>query len=275
MNKDSKSRTALVTVALTTIVLLAMVPVIWAAMVATKPLQVAFASPPQFFYSPSLNAFVRLWRETNFAQYLSNTLIVAVMSVAVTLLIATPAAYALSRVSGKVAAVVLGAALLLRASPAFAIVLPFYNYSVQFHLYDTKLGLAIAFIAVDQPFTIWLLRGFFIAIPKELDEAAFVDGCTRWSAFRRVILPVSLPGLVTAGILTFLLAFQEYILPVVLTDINAKTVPVFLASQIGQTLPLLQQAAAGVTLVTIPVIISAFVVQRYLIAGLTSGSVKG
>ena len=112
-------------------------------------------------------------------------------------------------------------------------------------------------------------------IPKELDEAALVDGCTRWSAFRRVILPVSLPGLVTAGILTFLLAFQEYILPVVLTDVNAKTVPVFLASQIGQTLPLLQQAAAGVTLVTIPIIISAFVVQRYLIAGLTSGSVKG
>lgn len=222
----------------------------------------------------AFDAFSRLWLATNFARYVTNTLLVALVSVAATLLIATPAAYALSRVSGKVAAVILGFALLLRASPAFATVLPFYNFAVKFGMYDTIPGLAIAFVAVDQPFTIWLLRGFFVNIPKELDEAALMDGCSRWGAFRRVVLPVCLPGLVTAAILTFLIAFQ-YILPVVLTDVNSKTVPVFLASQIGQTLPLLQQAAAGVTLVTLPIIASAFVVQRYLIAGLTSGSVKG
>lgn len=275
MKTRDRAVTVSVTLALIVIVLLSMAPIIWTTMAATKPLQEAFASPPQWLYKPNFDSFVRLWQQTNFAKYLVNTLVVAVLSMVFTLVIATPAAYALSRISGRIAALILGGALLLRASPAFATVFPFYNFSVTFGTYDTTIGLAIAFIAVDQPFTIWLLRGFFASIPKELDEAAFVDGCTPWTAFRRIILPVSLPGLVTAGILTFLLAFQDYILPVILTDVNSKTVPVFLASQLGQTLPLLQQAGAGVVLVSLPILVAAFVVQRYLIAGLTSGSVKG
>lgn len=102
-----------------------------------------------------------------------------------------------------------------------------------------------------------------------------MDGCSRWGAFFRIILPVVTPGLSTAGMLTFLIAFQSYLLPVVLTSINATTVPVFLATQIGQSLPQLHQAAAGVVLLTLPVIVLAFVAQRYLVAGLTSGAVKG
>ena len=273
--KESRLGTVMTTLALVVICLLVLAPIIWAGMAATKPLQVAFANPPRLSYDPTVDAFVRLWRETNFATYLLNTLIVAAASVVVTLLIAAPAAYALARVDARIAAAVLGAALLLRASPAFATVLPFYNFAVDLHIYDTRVALTIAFVAIDQPFTIWLLRGFFLNIPSELDEAAMVDGCTRWQAFRIIVLPVATPGLVTAAILTFMLAFQEYILPVVLTDVSAKTVPVFLASQLGQTLPLLQQAAAGVMLISLPIVVAAFVVQRYLIAGLTSGSVKG
>ncbi len=102
-----------------------------------------------------------------------------------------------------------------------------------------------------------------------------VDGCTRFQTLWRVILPIMGPGLVTAGIFTFLFAFQEYLVAVVLTDVNSKTIPVFIATQIGQNLPLLQQASAATVLVALPILLLAMVVQRFLVAGLTGGSVKG
>lgn len=275
MRQSSRASTLVVTLALVLICVVMMVPIIWTGLSALKPIDVAFANPPKFTFVPTLDAFERLWKQTDFAKYLLNTLMVAFISVFATIVIAAPCAYALSRVSGRTAALILGFALFLRASPAFATIFPFYAYAVKFDLYDTVIGLSVAFAAIDQPFTIWLLRGFFVEIPRELDDAAMIDGCGRWRAFWHVILPVCAPGLITAAILTFLLAFQEYMYPVVLTDVEAKTAPVFLTSQLGQTLPLLQQAAAGVTLLTLPIICAAFVVQRYLIAGLTSGSVKG
>ena len=142
-------------------------------------------------------------------------------------------------------------------------------------VYDTTYAMAAALITINQPFTIWLLRNFFAEIPRELDEAAMVDGCTRLGVLRRVMIPLMGPGILTAGIFVFLFAFQEYLTAAVLTDINAKTVPVFIATQIGQNLPLLQQASAATVLLTLPVIAIAFVAQKYLGAGLNSGAVKG
>lgn len=264
----------LVTCALTAVTLVMVSPMIWTFMAATKPLDVAFTDPPKFLYSPSLEAFRGLWQETEFYKFVVNSVVVGAISVVATLAIAAPAAYALSRYGGRISAVILAVALLFRAVPGFAIMLPFYELATRFGLYDTRIGLAIAFVAVDQPFTIWLLRNFFAAIPSELDEAAMMDGCSRWGAFRRVILPIMGPGLITASMLTYLLAFQAYLLPVVLTDVNSQTVPVFLASQVRQSLPQLQQASAGIILLTLPVIGLALIAQRYLVAGLTSGSVK-
>lgn len=250
-------------------------PFIWTTMAATKPTSEAFANPPVFSYAPTFDAFTALWQETNFAQYLINTTLVAAVSVIIALVVGAPAAYALSRYSGNVGALLLVLALVFRALPRFAVALPFYQFARQFGIYDTKLALIVALVALNQPFTIWLLRNFFREIPNELDEAAMVDGCTRFQSLRRVILPIMGPGLVTAGIFTFLFAFQEYLVAVVLTDVNSKTIPVFIATQIGQNLPLLQQASAATVLVALPILLLAMVVQRFLVAGLTGGSVKG
>lgn len=130
-------------------------------------------------------------------------------------------------------------------------------------------------MAINQPFSIWLLRSFFAAVPREIDEAAMIDGCTRLSLLRRVIIPLMGPGIITAALFMFLFAFQEYLTAVVLTDVDSATVPVFIAAQLGQTLPLLQQAGAASLLLTAPVFVFAFVAQRYLVAGLKAGSVKG
>jgi multiple sugar transport system permease protein len=255
--------------------LLSLLPFIWTAMSVTKPTDVAFVNPPVLLYQPSLQAFVDLWQTTYFAEYLVNTLIVAAITTVVGLVIGIPAAYALSRMPGYISAILLTLALIFRALPRFAVVLPMYEISQRLGIYDTTYALAIALVAINQPFSIWLLRNFFAEIPKDLDEAAMIDGCTRISMLRKVMIPLMGPGILTAGIFLFLFAFQEYLTAAILTDTASKTVPVFITTQLGQTLPMLQQAGAAAILLTLPVIAIAFVAQKYLIAGLASGAVKG
>lgn len=250
-------------------------PFIWTGMSVTKPTNVAFSNPPVFSYTPTLQAFVDLWQTTYFAQYLGNTLIVAVISTVIALIIALPAAYALSRMPGYISALLLVLALIFRALPRFSVVLPMYDISRALGIYDTTYALAIALVAINQPFSIWLLRNFFAEIPASLDEAAMIDGCTRISMLRKVMIPLMGPGILTAGIFVFLFAFQEYLTAAILTDTASKTVPVFITTQLGQTLPMLQQAGAAAMLLTLPVIGIAFIAQKYLVAGLASGAVKG
>jgi multiple sugar transport system permease protein len=255
--------------------LMTLSPFIWTAMSVTKPTNVAFVNPPVFLYQPTLQAFVDLWQTTYFYQYLINTVIVAVISTIIALLIGLPAAYALARTGWYISAILLTLALIFRALPRFAVVLPMYEISQRLGIYDTTYALAIALVAINQPFTIWLLRNFFAEIPRDLDEAAMIDGCTRISMLRKVMIPLMGPGILTAGIFVFLFAFQEYLTAAILTDTASKTVPVFITTQLGQTLPMLQQAGAAAMLLTLPVIGIAFIAQKYLVAGLASGAVKG
>lgn len=250
-------------------------PVLWTAASVTKPTDVAFLNPPVFTYQPTFDAFVDLWQATDFYKYLINTIVVALISTVFALLIGLPAAYALSRFPGWISAVLLILALIFRALPRFSVVLPMYEISRSLGVYDTTYAVAAALVAINQPFSIWLLRNFFAEIPYQLDEAAMLDGCSRLQILRRIMLPLMGPGILTAGIFMFLFAFQEYLTALILTDVNAPTVPVFIATQLGQTLPMLQQAGAAAMLLTLPVVAFAFIAQKYLVAGLNAGSVKG
>lgn len=255
--------------------LFALAPFVWTAMAVTKPVDVAFANPPVLTYTPTFQSFENLWYSTDFYKYLINTTIIAVISTVVALVLGLPAAYALSRFPGRVSAALLIIALVFRALPRLSVVLPMYEISKQLGIYDTTLAMSAALVAINQPFSIWLLHNFFADIPKELDEAAMIDGCTRFQTLRRIMIPLMGPGMLTAGIFMFLFAFQEYLTAAILTDVNSKTVPVFIATQLGQTLPMLQQAGAATMLLTLPVVAAAFLAQKYLVAGLASGSVKG
>jgi multiple sugar transport system permease protein len=275
--RPARRRAPIVTGLLLGILCLIMLsPFIWMALSVTKPTNVAFSNPPVLSgYTPTLQAFVDLWQTTYFADYLMNTLLVAVISTVIALVIGIPAAYALSRFPSYIAAMLLVLALIFRALPRFAVVLPMYDISRALGIYDTTFSLAIALVAINQPFTIWLLRNFFADIPRELDEAAMLDGLTRIGMLRKVMIPLMGPGILTAGIFVFLFAFQEFLTALVLTDTSSKTVPVFITTQLGQTLPMLQQAGAASMLLTIPVFVIAFIAQKYLVAGLSDGAVKG
>jgi multiple sugar transport system permease protein len=257
------------------IALLMLAPFIWAGLTAIKPFDKAFLNPPVWSFTPQLSSFTKLWQNTQFASIMVNTAGVAVASVVVTLVVGAPAAYAFARYRGRVGPILLVLALVFRALPRFAVVLPFYQASRAVGLYDTRTVLVIAFVAINMPFTLLLLTGFFRAIPEELDEAAMVDGCTRLTAFWRVIVPLTGPGLVTAGLFSFLLAFQEYLIPLTLTQNNAVTIPLFVAAQSGADDVTTYQLLAACSLaLAVPIVLITIFARKYFVEGLVGGAVK-
>jgi multiple sugar transport system permease protein len=261
---------------MTLVVMGALLPFVWAALTAIKPFIDAFTYPPTWSFTPTLKPFSDLWSTTDFGAVYANTLIVAAAAVVVSIILGAPAAYALARYRGSLGAWLLITALVFRAIPRFAVVLPFYNIARTLGLYDTRQMLVVALVAVNQPFTLWLLRNFFVQLPRDLEEAAVVDGCTRFQAFYRVILPLAAPGLLTSAIFTFLVAYQEYAIPVALTQTHAVTLPVFVASfATTQDVSLYQLTAAASVSLALPIILIAFFGQKYLVSGLTGGAVKG
>ena len=258
------------------IAFLVLTPFMWAGLTAIKPFAEAFQNPPVWNFTPQFDSFVQLWQGTNFAQVLGNTTIVAVLSTIVSLLIGAPAAYAFARYAGRIGPILLVLALVFRALPRFAVVLPFYQASRALGIYDTKLALVIAFVAVNMPFLLLLLTGFFRELPVELDESAMIDGCTRLQAFRKIIVPLSGPGLVAAGLFAFLLAFQEYLVALTLTQNNAVTIPVFVAAQSGADDVTTFQLLAALSLaLAVPILLITIFARKYFISGIAGGAVKG
>lgn len=275
-SRDDPRGSGISFVAMCLISLVMMAPFLWAGLTAVKPFVDAFRNPPVWTFTPQLDAFKELWQGTVFAETLLNTTLVAALSVVVSLVVGAPAAYAFSRYRGRVGPALLVLALVFRALPRFAVVLPFYEASRAIGVYDTDLALVVAFTAVNMPFTLLLLTGFFRELPEDLDEAAMVDGCTPLQTFRRVILPLTGPGLVTAGLFAFLLAFQEYLVALTLTQNDAVTIPVFVAAQSGADDIMTFQVLAACSLaLAVPIILITIFARRYFVAGLTGGALKG
>jgi multiple sugar transport system permease protein len=160
--------------------------------------------------------------------------------------------------------------------PPIALLLPLYQIMNTLGLSDTPLALIIIYSSFVTPYVVWLMRGYLDTIPRDLDDAARVDGCSRLGALWRVILPVSRPGLLSTALLAFLLAWDEFLYALVITQTNAsRTLPVALNDFIGRYGTDFGRLATGGVIAAIPPLIIAFVFQRYIVAGLTAGSVKG
>ena len=210
-----------------------------------------------------------------FYDYFMNTLIVTAGTVSVSLTVGCLAGYALARYSGIDGVVILIAALGFRALPRLAFILPYFWLGRATGLHDTHLLVIITLVAVNQPFTIWMLRSFFMDIPKEIEEAAMVDGASRFGAFYKVIVPIMWPGIVSTGLFSLLLAYNEFLLVRVLTQSNW-TLPVAIAQFTGGEDPgHITLAAAAAVSATIPIIFVILFFQKQLVKGLAAGAVKG
>lgn len=228
-----------------------------------------------WFFMPTLMNYSNVLLEQGFLRYMTNSLIVGLVSTFFTLLIGGFASYALVRFNFFGKGTISFGTLLLRMIPPAVLVVPIYVLWSYFGLSDTRLGLIIIYVGLNLPFTIWVLISFISDVPVELEEAAVVDGCGPWRIFFTVILPLIKPGLAAAAIFTFRIAWNEFILALVLTNRITRTLPVATTIYLTDTGVEWGNITAMGTLVALPAIIFTFIAAKQLIAGLTAGAVKG
>jgi len=217
------------------------------------------------------------WIKNEFWRSAVNTGIVTFFVVIISLTFGTLAGFALSRSTHRYAFWILIAALIFRAMPPITLVsgylLPFFQLNIWGHLATS----IIVLVAINQPFTLWMLHSFFLAIPKDLDESAMMDGCSRFQAFRRVIIPVMWPGVITTGLFSFLLAYNDFAVTAMLLSQENQTMVPKIASFMGTTQVQgnVMYAVAAVVSATAPLFLLIVFFQRQIVSGLTAGAVKG
>ena len=253
-------------------------PVYWMVATAFKPgVEITSYTPKWIPDHPTLVHFTDAIRSPNFWTDLKNSVIVVSVVVALSVALAFLAAVALAkyRFTGRRAFIVL--VIMIQMLPANALIIPLYVVLARYHQVNQLSGLIVTYLTFVLPFSIWVLRGFIIGIPRDLEEAAMVDGNSRFTAFVKILLPLVVPGLVATSIFAFIQAWNEFIFAYILLSSSEKqTVTVWLSSFLGTSRGTDWGALmAGATLVAIPVVIFFVIVHRRIAFGLTAGAVRG
>ncbi|MEP3278602.1 MAG: carbohydrate ABC transporter permease [Stappiaceae bacterium] len=256
-----------------------LVPVFWMLKSSFQSALEIRANPPIWFPGePTLKAYEDMDRLIPVWRYLWNSVVVSLIASVIATLIATAAAYVLARFRFPFATLILTLILVTQLIPPITRVFPVYTFIQSLGLLNTYTGLTLAYIGFSLPFAVLLLRGYFeTSCPPELEEAAMVDGCSHFSAFWRIILPVSLPGMAAVGIFTFLNAWNDFLwASLLLNQGSMKTIQVGIgdfASE-GGGVQYVNLFMAACVVATVPAVIMFLFVQRWLVGGLTAGSVK-
>lgn len=260
-------------------VLIAVAPIYWMLTISLKHEVDQFAVPPRWFlFTPTLAHYRDAFLTRSFGQYLINSAIVSVLSTFSALVIGTLAAYALARfkmpyrLDRKLSLWILST----RMFPPIVTAVPLFLMMRDLRLLNTRLSLVILYTGFNLPFVIWMMRGFFVEVPRELEEAALVDGDSRLGALRRVLLPLVAPGLAATAVFCLIISWNEFLFALVMTQTDAAmTLPVGIAGRVTQyEIKWGVMSAAGVVAM-MPILIFAMAVQRYLVRGLSLGAVKG
>ncbi len=248
-------------------------PLLWTLRTSFAHRVVAYQIPPKWFFRPTFDNYLVIFKEEPFQLFFGNSLIVASASTLVCLIIGAPAAFSYSRfrTGGNALRVSILATQML---PAITLVIPFFLILKSIGLYNTRTGLVITYVTFNIPFIVWIMIGFFQGIPRELDDSAMVDGCTRFSAFMRIILPISLPGMLSAGVFSFVISWNEFLFALILTGKNSKTLPVAVSGLITQQGTQIGAVSAAVMLIILPMILLYFGFRTFLIKGIVAGAVK-
>lgn len=251
-------------------------PYIYVVCCSFKPGSEVIAVPPQFFPKTfSVENFFGLFERMDVAQYFVNSLTAAVVSTIIALILGSLAAYAIQRSGAKLSVFLVVLVLCLKMIPTSSIVVPIYELICKLGLYDTRTALIIVYAAINMPFVMWTMLSFYEGIPATLDEAAYVDGASSFQTFSRVILPICTPGLATAFIFTLFLAWNDFLVALLLTSTSAKTFTVGLAGFLSAYNLDLGPMCAGAFVFSFPVMIISLAAQKYIVSGMTAGAVKG
>lgn len=259
------------------IAVLFLFPIFWMLLTSFKMPKDIFTTPPTFFFQPTLDTYIEyLWR-ADIPRRLLNTVIVSFGSAIISIIAGGMAGYALARLRIKGAGLLGTIILMSRGVPPIALAVPMFLVARKFGLTDQHITLILAYCTFLIPYVMWLMRGFFLALPKELEESAMIDGCSRFGAFLKIIVPIAMPGILSTLIFSVILAWEELLFALVLTNRNASTVPVAMAGIAGDTVNGANWGAltAVGTLMVVPVVIFALLVQKWLVQGLADGATKG
>jgi multiple sugar transport system permease protein len=266
-------RLALVLATLSVCLLFFLFPIYWMIVTSLKTEVDAFSMPPRWIFMPTFENYRRVLSETDFLHQARNSLLTATSNVVIVLALATPAAYSMSRfrTGGKH---LLMWFLSARMVPPIVGAIPLFVFAASFRLVDTPVILPVLYVTMNLPFAIWMLKSFMDEIPRELDESALMDGCSRLAVIRYVILPLLAPGLVATGVFCFILAWNEFLLANIFTRRSAVTLPVGISRFITEKQILWGYITAAATLASLPPIAFLLYFQRNLVKGLTAGAVK-
>jgi multiple sugar transport system permease protein len=262
------------------VLLVMMAPVLW-LVASSMQTSGQLANGDYDLLQPTLQAFSDMWKSIDFERYLANSIVICTGAAALATAFASTAGYALARFRFRgdraYGLTVIGTQLI----PGSLFLLPVFlgfvwlKQNTPIALLDTHLGMILVYTAFFTPLAIYFMRAFFQAIPRELEEAAMVDGCTRFGAFVRVVIPNAAPGLLATFVYAFLFAWDELMFATALTEQDAETIPIGIRNFIGNYSEEYDQLMAAGVVSTIPVIVAFFATQRWLVKGLTAGAVKG
>jgi multiple sugar transport system permease protein len=259
------------------VLLLLMAPVLfvfyWMLSLALKPDVENVTYPPVFVPEhPTLDNFVQVFQKSPFGLYTLNSFVVALASTALSLVLGVPAAYGIIKGRWRGPALFV---LIARMTPALSFLIPWFILFRFLGLNNTLWALIITHLVIGLPLTVWVMMGFFEGMHPEIEEAARVDGCSVWQAFRLVSLPLSRPGVVVAAILAFIFSWNNFMFALVLSDAHTKTLPVAIFNFVGYASIDWGGLMAAATVVTLPIMVIALFTQKYIVSGLTAGATKG
>ncbi len=250
-------------------------PIYWMASSSFKSEMDISAFPPIWSFGPTLDNYRQLFNELNAWDALINSALIVGMSTCVAMAAGTMAAYALARFEIKGKEVLAFEILSIRMLPPIVSVIPMFIIARQMGIFDTPWLLTAAYALSGLPFVVWVMRVFIQDIPQSIEEAAMIDGCSRFETFWRVTLPLLLPGLAATMVIVFMFAWNEFLLASMLTSQEAKTLPVIAANAIKPKAIAWGLASAAGVVMSLPVVVLVLLMQRYLVRGLTLGAVKG
>lgn len=251
-----------------------LIPFVWMVMVSLRN-KVDIINPGRLFAPVTFENYRMIIRKNNILNYFKNSLFISIFSTLISLAVGSFAAYGFARFNWKKREDRAFWVLSQKFLPAMAVVIPYFTMAALTGLLDTKLVLVIAYTTFNIPFTIWMIRGFIEDMPVELEEAAWVDGCSRMQGMIHILLPVITPGMVVTAIFCIINSWNEFVFANFLTSIKSKTIPTSVMMYLSVSGVKWGEMAATGVMAVVPVLIFAISVQKYMIRGLTFGSVKG
>ncbi|CAG7651945.1 Diacetylchitobiose uptake system permease protein DasC [Paenibacillus solanacearum] len=272
MKRDRRTKEVVLGILTFVVILLFSFPFIWMLLASFKT-QAQIMSTSQFlFFTPTGKNYAKVFGEYEFLRFIWNSFVVAVGSTVGSLILGLPAAYAIARYRLQGLGLII---LVARIIPGITFLIPWFIIFSGLGLVDTYTALILSHMLVGLPFIIWVMISFFEGLPHEIEEAGLIDGCTRNQVFRRIILPISGPGIITSSLLSFIFSWNNFMFSIILAGDKTKTLPIAVFNFMSYSEINWGALMAAACMITLPVLIIALLAQRYIVSGLAAGAVKG